>query len=69
MIKREKQRIQVMAKRKSSNQKFMKYAGSIQGPADLSSRRGFSRVVEEKAEVKPSKKPLRKETRQAVSLR
>jgi hypothetical protein len=37
-----------MAKAKSSNQKFMKHSGSIQGPADLSSRRGFSRVIDEK---------------------
>jgi hypothetical protein len=56
----------------------MKYAGSIQGPPDLSSRRGFSRglgdkivaedTVEDKAEIKPSKKSLRRETRQAASL-
>jgi hypothetical protein len=46
---------------KSSIPKFMKHSGSIQGPPDLSSRRGFSRVavekfVEEKAEVTPLKK-------------
>lgn len=50
-----------MAKKKNSIPKFMKYSGSIQGPPDLSSRRGFSRIavekfVEEKAEVKPLKK-------------
>ena len=49
-----------MAKRKDPIPKFMKYAGSIRGPADLSSRRGFSRVagekiVEDKAEIEPSK--------------
>jgi hypothetical protein len=55
-----------MAKKKSSIPKFMKYSGSIEGPADLSSRRGFSRVVEERAEVKPSKKSFRGETRQAA---
>jgi len=57
----------------------MKYSGSIQGPADLSSRRGFSRAlgdkivvedtVEEKAQSKPSKRFLRRPTRQAASLR
>jgi hypothetical protein len=56
----------------------MKYSGSIQGPADLSSQRGFSRgvankivvedTVEEKAQFKPSKRFLR-ETRRAASLR
>jgi hypothetical protein len=68
-----------MAKKKSSIPKFMKYSGSIEGPADLSSRRGFSRVpveeivekkvVEGKAEVKPSKKSFRGETRRTASLR
>jgi hypothetical protein len=63
-----------MAKRKKSIPKFMQHSGSIQGPADLSSRRGFSRVavekiVEEKAEVKPSKEPVRKETQRAASQR
>ncbi|MGD1215722.1 MAG: hypothetical protein ABR861_12130 [Terriglobales bacterium] len=42
-----------MAKQKSSNQKFMRHAGTVQGLADLSSRRGFSLVVEKKAEVEP----------------
>jgi hypothetical protein len=56
----------------------MEYSGSIQGPPDLSSRRGFSRgeggkivardAVEDKAEFKPSKKSRRRETRQAASL-
>jgi hypothetical protein len=50
-----------MAKKKSSIPKFMKYAGSIRGPADLSSRRGYSRiaaeeVADERAEVKSPKK-------------
>jgi hypothetical protein len=30
-----------MAKQKSAIPKFMKYSGSVRGPADLSSRRGF----------------------------
>jgi hypothetical protein len=57
----------------------MKYSGSIQGPADLSSQRGFSRgaankivvedTVEEKAQFKPSKRFLRVEMRRAASLR
>jgi hypothetical protein len=57
----------------------MKYTGSIQGPAELSSRRGFSRsvankivvedTVEEKAQFKPSKRFLRGKTRRAASLR
>jgi hypothetical protein len=34
-----------MAKRKSLIQKFMKHLGSIEGPSDLSSRRGFSTGV------------------------
>jgi hypothetical protein len=34
-----------MAKRKSLIQKFMRHAGSIEGPPDLSSRRGFSKGV------------------------
>jgi len=64
-----------MAKKKSPAPKFMKYAGIISGPADLSSRKGFSRVaveqsVEEKAEGEPSKnsshgKPLRPDLRSA----
>jgi hypothetical protein len=68
-----------MAKRTGPTPKFMKYSGSIQGPADLSSRRGFSRgvenkivvedTVEEKAQFKPSKRFLRGKTRQAASLR
>jgi len=67
-----------MAKKKKSIPKFMKYSGSIQGPADLSSRREFSRVaaeqmvetkfIEGEAEVKPSKNSLRRKTRQAASL-
>ena len=35
-----------MAKRKSSSAKFMKYAGCMSGPPDLSSRRGFERARE-----------------------
>ncbi len=68
-----------MAKKKKSIPKFMKYSGLKQGPADLSSRRVFSRVaaeqmvetkfIEGKAEVKPSKKSLRRQPRQAASLR
>jgi len=73
MIEPEKQRIQAMAKQKSPIPKFMKHAGSIHGPADLSSRRGFSRavvekIVEGKVEVKPPTKSLRGKTRQAASL-
>jgi hypothetical protein len=30
-----------MTKPKKAQQKFLKYAGSISGPPDLSSRRGF----------------------------
>jgi hypothetical protein len=30
-----------MAKPKKAQQKFLKYAGSVKGPPDLSSRRGF----------------------------
>jgi hypothetical protein len=58
-----------MAKQKSSNQKFMRHAGTVQGPEDLSSRRGFSSVVEKKAEVEPLVKTGRRKTRQAASLR
>ena len=58
-----------MAKKKQSIPKFMKYSGSKQGAADLSSRRVFSRVAvvektvegkntQEKADVKPSKKSV-----------
>src|SRR5260370_38876672 len=43
MMEPDTQRIQAMAKLKSPIPKFMKHSGSIQGPADLSSRRGFSR--------------------------
>jgi hypothetical protein len=78
MIEPETQRIQAMAKAKESHSKFMKYSGSIQGPADLSSRRGYSRgaggkievlgIVEEKEVVKPSKKSVRGKTRQVASL-
>jgi hypothetical protein len=82
MIKVEPQRIQAMAKRKDSIPTFMKYAGSISGPADLSSRRGYSRgigdkivvneisaekVVAKKTQSKPEKS-RRGKTRQAVSL-
>jgi hypothetical protein len=57
-----------MAKKKSPTPKFMKYAGIISGPADLSSRKGFSRVaveqsVEEKAEGEPSKNSSQKSLR------
>jgi len=31
------------AKRQTGNQLFMRHAGSISGPADLSSRKGYSR--------------------------
>ena len=68
-----------MAKKKKSIPKFMKYSGSKQGAADLSSRRVFSRVaaeqmvetkfIEGKAEVMPSKNSLRRKPRQAASLR
>jgi hypothetical protein len=51
-----------MAKRKSSVPKFMKYSGSIKGPVDLSSRRiSEAKITDEKAEVKPLKKPLRRQ--------
>jgi len=69
MIKVERQRIQAMAKREDSIPKFMKYAGIIRGPADLSSRLGYSRragdkivvdeIVPEKTQSKPSKKSRR----------
>jgi hypothetical protein len=57
-------------KKKSSIPKFMKYAGSISGPPDLSSRRGFSRVAldevaDERAEVKSPKKSRPEEARRA----
>jgi hypothetical protein len=78
MIKVEPQRIQAMATRKDPIPQFMKHAGSIQGPADLSSRRGFSRGVEdkvvadkivaEKTQFKRAKKSRRGKTRQAASL-
>jgi hypothetical protein len=68
-----------MAQQKISIPKFMKYAGSIEGPADLSSRRGFSRVVvednaEEAADVdksgpRPVKRSVPGKTRRAASLR
>jgi hypothetical protein len=55
-----------MAKKKSPTPKFMKYAGSIRGPADLSSRKGFSRVaekdIEEKAEGELSKNSFQGKT-------
>jgi hypothetical protein len=31
------------AKRETGNKSFMRFSGSIAGPADLSSRKGFSR--------------------------
>jgi hypothetical protein len=78
MIEVEPQRIQAMAKRKDSIPTFMKYAGSISGPADLSSRRGFSRgvgdkivvekLVEEKTQFKLPKKSGRRKTQQAAPL-
>jgi hypothetical protein len=46
----------------------MKYAGSIKGPPDLSSRKGFS-VVAPKIEAEPTEKMNRKKSRQAASLR
>src|SRR5258708_12466718 len=52
----------VMAKRARPTPKFMKYSGSIQGPADLSSQGGFSLVVERKSEVERSPKFDRKKT-------
>jgi len=57
-----------MATRKSPTPKFMKHSGSIQGAPDLSSRRGFSRGVGDKAEVKASPKSDRRKTRRAASL-
>src|ERR1700674_3485916 len=59
----------VMAKRTRPTPKFMNYSGSIQGPADLSSQRGFSLVVERESEVERSPKFDPKKTRQAASLR
>jgi len=55
-----------MAKRTSPIPKFMEYAGLMRGPADLSSRRGLSRgveakLVDDKAEVEPLKKPPRRQ--------
>jgi hypothetical protein len=54
----------------------MKYSGSIDGPPDLSSRRGFSSgasKVKEKVEkattVEPTRSPARRKTRQALSPR
>ena len=65
-----------MAKRKSLIQKFMKYSGSIDGPPDLSSRRGFSSgaskvkgKVEKATTVEPTRSPARRKTRQALSPR
>jgi hypothetical protein len=57
-----------MAKRNNWSKKFMEHAGSVEGPADLSSRRGFSRVAENKDEDKPSPKSLREKTLRAASL-
>jgi hypothetical protein len=48
MIEPETQMFRAVAKKESSIPKFMKHSGSIQGPPDLSSRRGFSRIVVEK---------------------
>jgi hypothetical protein len=60
-----------MAKKKSSIPKFMKYAGSIQGPPDLSSRRGFETGPNGEGRKPPvlQKKQEKKETQQAASLR
>jgi hypothetical protein len=68
MIEPWSERIQSNGEAKKSEPEFMKYAGSINGPPDLSSRPGFSRevvekMVEEKAEIKPSKKAPRRQTR------
>ena len=54
-------------KKKSSIPKFMKYAGSIRGPADLSSRRGFETGPNGEGRKQPvqQKKREKKETRQA----
>jgi uncharacterized protein YfaQ (DUF2300 family) len=55
-----------MAKKKSPTPKFMKYAGIMSGPADLSSRKGFSRVavknIEEKAEGEPARNSAQEKT-------
>ncbi len=51
-----------MAKRKSSIPKFMKYAGSVRGPADLSSRRGFETGPERRIE-KPLGRRVRRKKR------
>src|SRR5258708_7500615 len=52
----------VMAKRARPTPKFMKYSGSIQGPADFFLPGGFSFVVERKSEVERSPKFDRKKT-------
>jgi hypothetical protein len=63
-----------MAKRKSLIQKFMKHSGSIEGPSDLSSRRGFSKGVGKlnktgkAAVIETPKSPAKGKTRQAASL-
>jgi hypothetical protein len=63
-----------MAKRKSVIQKFMKHSGSIEGPSDLSSRRGFSTGVGKltktgrAAAIETTKSPAKGKTRQAASL-
>jgi hypothetical protein len=64
-----------MAKRKRSIQKFMKHSGSVDGPPDLSSRRGFSsgvgkikEKVEKSTTVESTRSTARQKTRQAASL-
>ncbi len=58
-----------MAKRKDPIPKFMKYAGSMRGPADLSSRRGFETRPQSRIE-KPSSQMVRrkKNTENAVGM-
>jgi hypothetical protein len=66
MIKVERKRIQAMPKQKSPTPKFMKYAGSIRGPADLSSRHGFETGPESRIEKSSSQKVRRKKNTENI---
>ncbi len=51
-----------MRKPKKAEPKFLKYAGVMQGPADLSSRRGFETGPEKRIEQSPGRRIRRKKS-------
>jgi hypothetical protein len=67
MIDPEREGFRPMVKGRNLSKKFMKHAGSIQGPPDLSSRRGFETGPESRIEKPSSEKVRRMKTEKVVA--